>query len=130
MLHASFTAAQLLTAMLWGRVAGSARFGRKTVVMIGLAGTMVSCIGFGFSASFWSALFFRSIGGITNGKVGVLRTMQDALFFSLSNLSLVSERPATSRMDTGSVKLLEKKGKQLFVDYPSVACPSNVNCYH
>ncbi|KAK4191166.1 major facilitator superfamily domain-containing protein [Podospora australis] len=74
-LHASFTAAQFLTAMLWGQVADSSRFGRKTVLMIGLAGTMISCIGFGVSTSFWQALVFRSLGGITNGNVGVLRTM-------------------------------------------------------
>ncbi|CAK7200850.1 hypothetical protein SEUCBS139899_003549 [Sporothrix eucalyptigena] len=74
-LHASFTAAQFLTAMFWGRLADSPRFGRKTVLMIGLAGTMLSCLGFGFSQSFWQALFFRSIGGATNGNVGVLRTM-------------------------------------------------------
>lgn len=74
-LSASFTAAQFLTAMMWGRIADSSRCGRKTVVMIGLAGTMVSCLGFGFSRTFWQALLFRSLGGITNGNVGVLRTM-------------------------------------------------------
>ncbi|PSR97619.1 major facilitator superfamily domain-containing protein [Coniella lustricola] len=74
-LHASFTGAQLFTAMLWGRVADSSRFGRKTVVLIGLMGTMLSCLGFGFSTTFWQALVFRSLGGITNGNVGVLRTM-------------------------------------------------------
>lgn len=42
MLHASFTAAQFLTAMLWGRVADSAYFGRKTVLMIGLTGASMS----------------------------------------------------------------------------------------
>jgi hypothetical protein len=75
MLHASFTAAQFLTAMLWGRVADSRWAGRKTVLLIGLFGTMVSCLGFGCSTSFYHALFFRSLGGITNGNVGVLRTM-------------------------------------------------------
>lgn len=74
-LHASFTAAQLLTAMMWGRVADSSRFGRKKVILIGLTGTMVSCLGFGFSKTFWQALFFRCLGGVTNGNVGVLRTM-------------------------------------------------------
>lgn len=74
-LHASFTAAQLFTAMLWGRVADSSRVGRKKVVLVGLVGTMLSCLGFGFSTSFWQALAFRSLGGITNGNVGVLRTM-------------------------------------------------------
>ncbi|ROW10043.1 hypothetical protein VPNG_06516 [Cytospora leucostoma] len=74
-LHASFTATQFLTAMLWGRVADSSRFGRKKVVLVGLLGTMVSCLGFGFSTTFWQALLFRSLGGVTNGNVGVLRTM-------------------------------------------------------
>ncbi|KAK3937409.1 MFS general substrate transporter [Diplogelasinospora grovesii] len=74
-LHASFTAAQFLTAMMWGRVADSSRFGRKTVLLIGLGGTTLSCLGFGFSTSFWQALLFRSMGGVTNGNIGVLRTM-------------------------------------------------------
>ncbi|KAK7746387.1 hypothetical protein SLS53_002346 [Cytospora paraplurivora] len=74
-LHASFTATQFLTAMMWGRVADSSRFGRKKVVLIGLLGTMISCLGFGFSTTFWQALLFRSLGGVTNGNVGVLRTM-------------------------------------------------------
>ena len=38
-LHASFTAAQLFTALVWGRVADSAWFGRKTVILIGLLGS-------------------------------------------------------------------------------------------
>ncbi|KAL2187071.1 MFS general substrate transporter [Thermothelomyces heterothallicus CBS 203.75] len=61
--------------MLWGRLADSSLFGRKTVLMIGLAGTLLSCIGFAFSTSFPQALFFRCLGGMTNGNVGVLRTM-------------------------------------------------------
>lgn len=74
-LHASFTAAQFLTAMLWGRVADSAWAGRKTVLLIGLCGTMISCLGSGFSRSFYQALFFRSLGGVMNGNTGVIRTM-------------------------------------------------------
>jgi MFS family permease len=61
--------------MLWGRIADSRFAGRKTVIMIGLSGTAVSCLGFGFATSFWQALFFRTLGGITNGNVGVMRTM-------------------------------------------------------
>ncbi|KAL7936984.1 major facilitator superfamily domain-containing protein [Trichoderma chlorosporum] len=74
-LHASFTATQFLTAMMWGRIADSKRVGRKTVLLIGLLGTSVSCLGFGFSTTFWQALLFRTIGGATNGNVGVMRTM-------------------------------------------------------
>ncbi|KAK7415914.1 hypothetical protein QQZ08_012209 [Neonectria magnoliae] len=74
-LYASFTAAQFLTAMLWGSIADSPRAGRKTVLLIGLCGTSVSALGFGFSTTFWQALLFRTIGGATNGNVGVMRTM-------------------------------------------------------
>lgn len=74
-LHASFTAAQFLTAMLWGRIADSPKFGRKTVLVIGLCGTSISCLGFGFATSFWQALACRVLGGVTNGNVGVMRTM-------------------------------------------------------
>ncbi|TQW00320.1 MFS transporter [Cordyceps javanica] len=74
-LHASFMAAQFVTALLWGRVADSRRAGRKTVLLIGLAGTSLSCLGFGFSTTFWQALLFRTLGGATNGNIGVMRTM-------------------------------------------------------
>ncbi|EFX03310.1 major facilitator superfamily transporter [Grosmannia clavigera kw1407] len=82
-LNASFTATQFLTAMLWGQLADSPRFGRKHVLMIGLSGTMLSCLGFGFSQSFWQALFFRSLGGATNGNIGVLRTIYQSRAFLL-----------------------------------------------
>ena len=72
-LHASFTAAQFVTALLWGRLSES--WGRKTVLLFGLVGTCISCLGFGFATSFWQALLFRTLGGALNGNVGVLRTM-------------------------------------------------------
>ncbi|OAA71412.1 Major facilitator superfamily transporter [Cordyceps fumosorosea ARSEF 2679] len=74
-MHASFMAAQFITALLWGRVADSPRAGRKTVLLIGLVGTSLSCLGFGFSTTFWQALLFRTLGGATNGNIGVMRTM-------------------------------------------------------
>ncbi|KAI1085221.1 MFS general substrate transporter [Whalleya microplaca] len=74
-LHASFTAAQFFTAMIWGRVSDSAWAGRKTVILIGLFGTLVSVVGYGLSTSFHQALLFRCLGGATNGNVGVMRTM-------------------------------------------------------
>ncbi|KAM3476482.1 hypothetical protein MY5147_003204 [Beauveria neobassiana] len=74
-MHASFMAAQFVTALLWGRVADSRRAGRKTVLLIGLVGTSLSCLGFGFSTTFWQALVYRTLGGATNGNIGVMRTM-------------------------------------------------------
>ena len=75
MMQGSFTAAQFLTAILWGRLADAERIGRKKVLLIGLAGTGFSCLGFGFSRTFWQAMVCRTLGGALNGNVGVMRTM-------------------------------------------------------
>ena len=74
-LQASFAAAQFLTAVLWGRMADSDWGGRKKVLLIGLSGTCISAVGFGFSRSFVQAALFRTLGGVLNGNVGVMRTM-------------------------------------------------------
>jgi len=39
LMASSFTGAQFLTAMIWGRLSDSERVGRKTVILIGLCGT-------------------------------------------------------------------------------------------
>ena len=62
-------------AVLWGRLADKEWMGRKNVLLIGLSGTLISSLGFGFSKSFASAIFFRVLGGALNGNVGVMRTM-------------------------------------------------------
>ena len=74
-LQGCFTGAQFLTAMLWGRAADADWGGRKRVLLMGLFGTCVSAVGFGFSRSFLQAAIFRFVGGILNGNVGVIRTM-------------------------------------------------------
>lgn len=75
LLHAAFPGAQFLTAILWGRFADAEYGGRKRAISLGLLGTMVSIVGFGFSNSFSVALFFRCLGGVLNGNIGVMRTM-------------------------------------------------------
>ncbi|RDW81320.1 putative MFS multidrug transporter [Aspergillus mulundensis] len=74
-LQGSFTAAQFLTAVVWGRLADSEVLGRKRVLLIGLLGTCISCLGFGFSRSFAAAAVFRTLGGALNSNAGVMRTM-------------------------------------------------------
>lgn len=74
-LAAAFTGAQFLTAIFWGRLADSESFGRKRVILIGLLGTAVGSLGFGFSTSFAVAVFWRCLGGVLNGNIGVMRTM-------------------------------------------------------
>lgn len=75
LLTASYAAAQFLTAVWWGRAADTPWIGRKRVLLVGLFGTFVSCIGVSFSRSFAQALFFRACAGCLNGNAGVMRTM-------------------------------------------------------
>ncbi|CAI7666419.1 hypothetical protein N7533_009751 [Penicillium manginii] len=74
-LQGAFTAAQFATAIPWGRVADAEWGGRRFVLLVGLVGTAVSCLGVAFSTSFAQAVFWRSFGGAINGTVGIIRTM-------------------------------------------------------
>jgi len=49
-------------------------FGRKPVLLIGLAGTGISMFIFGFAKNFQTILIARALGGLLNGNVGVLQT--------------------------------------------------------
>lgn len=49
----------------WGWL--SDRIGRKPVILIGLGGSMISFLGFGFSYTFPLAIISRSLGGLLNG---------------------------------------------------------------
>ena len=73
-LQGAFTAAQFATAIPWGRVADAEWGGRKFVLLVGLLGTALSCLGVAFSKSFAQAVFWRSFGGAINGTVGIIRT--------------------------------------------------------
>ncbi|KAL1960813.1 hypothetical protein VTO42DRAFT_5796 [Malbranchea cinnamomea] len=68
----SFTFAEFCAGVFWGRM--SDRFGRKPVLMMGLAGTAISMIVFGFSSSLPMAMLARAVGGLLNGNIGVLQT--------------------------------------------------------
>src|ERR1700743_2963028 len=52
----AFMFAQFLTAIAWGKAADSEYLGRKKVLLIGLLGTGIASIGFGFSQTFWVAI--------------------------------------------------------------------------
>jgi MFS family permease len=73
-LQGVFTSAQVVTAIIWGRVADAPWAGRKFVILIGLIGTGLSCVGVGYSKSFAAAAVFRMLGGASNGTVGATRT--------------------------------------------------------
>jgi MFS family permease len=75
MLQGAFTAAQIVTSILWGRAADQPSVGRKLVLNIGLVGTAFGCIGVAFSTTFAQAVFWRVVSGAINGTVGSARTM-------------------------------------------------------
>jgi len=74
-LQGSFTAAQIITSILWGRAADQPGVGRKLVLNIGLIGTGITMLGVGFSTTYSQAVFWRVLGGAVNGTVGSARTM-------------------------------------------------------
>lgn len=71
-LQGCFTGAQVCTAILWGKAADAAWCGRKWVLVIGLGGTAVSCLGYGFATTFFWAALWRIFGGAINGTVGIM----------------------------------------------------------
>ena len=72
LLITAFTFAEFSTGVVWGRI--SDRIGRKPALLLGLVGTAVSMITFGFSTNLPTALIARALGGLLNGNVGVLQT--------------------------------------------------------
>lgn len=72
MLITAFAFAEFSTGVVWGRI--SDRIGRKPVLIMGLVGTALSMICFGFSTNLWMAILSRALGGLLNGNVGVLQT--------------------------------------------------------
>lgn len=72
MLITAFAFAEFSTGMIWGRI--SDRFGRKPVLVMGLVGTALSMICFGFATNLTGAIVARALGGLLNGNVGVLQT--------------------------------------------------------
>ncbi|TEA20688.1 putative membrane protein [Colletotrichum sidae] len=66
-----FTTAQIASAPLWGSAAD--RIGRKAVILIGLVGTALSCIGVAFAGSVSSIILWRLFAGAVNGTVMAAR---------------------------------------------------------
>ena len=65
----SFTAAQLVSAPMWGRF--SDRYGRRPALLIGLGAAAVAYVVFAFASSLWLLLLSRVVQGA--GGLGVKR---------------------------------------------------------
>lgn len=72
MITSAFTFAEFSTGMFWGRM--SDKVGRKPVLIMGLVGTAISMIVFGFAPNLPTAMIARALGGLLNGNIGVLQT--------------------------------------------------------
>lgn len=72
LVQGSFTAAQCITAIIWGRLADAPWCGRKNVLLIGLISTAISCVGVAFATSVVQVVLWRAFGGGMNGTVGIM----------------------------------------------------------
>lgn len=73
LLVASFPLAQFVISLPWGWI--SDRHGRKPSIVAGLFVSVVANAAFGFSQSLAWLFVWRSVAGIANGNVGLMRTM-------------------------------------------------------
>lgn len=67
----SFTAAQLLSAPLWGRF--SDKYGRRPALLVGLGAAAIAYVVFAFSTTIWLLLLSRVVQGAGGGTVGVIQ---------------------------------------------------------
>jgi MFS family permease len=68
---AAFSAAQLLSAPLWGRV--SDRYGRRPALLAGLVASVISYVIFAYADTIWLLLVSRLVQGAGGGTTGVIQ---------------------------------------------------------
>ncbi|SAM83443.1 uncharacterized protein UBRO_05465 [Ustilago bromivora] len=69
----SFAFVQFLTIFFWARL--SDRIGRKPVLLIGLFGSFLSVNAFGLAKTFPQMVAARSIAGLMNGNIAILKSV-------------------------------------------------------
>ena len=67
----SFTAAQLVSAPMWGRF--SDRYGRRPALLVGLGAAAIAYVVFALANSLWLLLLSRVVQGAGGGTVGVIQ---------------------------------------------------------
>ncbi|KAJ7150848.1 major facilitator superfamily multidrug-resistance, DHA1 sub-family [Mycena crocata] len=85
-LESVFFVAEFLSVYSWGRA--SDRLGRRPVLLLGPLGLTFAMIGFGWSTTFGSLVFFRCLQGVFNGNIGVVKTVMAEIADS-SNLAQI-----------------------------------------
>ncbi|XP_062174367.1 protein ZINC INDUCED FACILITATOR-LIKE 1-like isoform X2 [Alnus glutinosa] len=74
----SFMLGRALTSVFWGIVAD--RYGRKPVIVIGIAAVVIFNTLFGLSVNFWMAITTRFLLGSLNGLLGPIRAYASEVF--------------------------------------------------
>ena len=78
LLFSSFAIAQLITAPVWGRF--SARYGRRTALLVGLTASAIAYVVFAFANALWLLFLSRLVQGAGGGTVSVIQAyVADAL---------------------------------------------------
>jgi MFS family permease len=68
----TFNAAQFVSSFWWG--AYSDKYGRRPILLFGMAGSVICLLGFGLVKSLSGAIFIRAMHGLLNGNAGVCKT--------------------------------------------------------
>lgn len=68
-----FAFGQFISAVFWGKLADV--YGRKIIITLGLIGSLLSLLAFGFAPNFWLAFMARGLMGLLNGNSGVSRSV-------------------------------------------------------
>lgn len=71
--ESAFAFVQFLTIFFWARL--SDRIGRKPVLLIGLLGSFLSVNAFGLARTFPQMVLARSIAGLMNGNIAILKSV-------------------------------------------------------
>ena len=86
-LISAFALSESLTGMFWGTV--SDRVGRKPILLIGCAGTMLSMVMFGFATNLWLAVIARVLGGLLNGERLQVEMLRSLMTLRLGNIGVI-----------------------------------------
>ena len=71
-MESAFFIGNFAGSMIWGWL--SDILGRRLIILLGLSGTIISQLMFGFSQNFGWATASRFVWGVLNGNLGVVKT--------------------------------------------------------
>ncbi|KAJ4480158.1 major facilitator superfamily transporter [Lentinula aciculospora] len=91
LIESLFFVTEAMTVFQWSRA--SDHIGRKPILLIGLAGSMVSMLLFGLSKTFWTLVISRCLTGLLNGNIGVMKSTIGDLTDSSNRAEGVSMLP-------------------------------------